>query len=226
MGVWSDQALATKQKQIFCCLSTVLTTTWHNEAWDPWEISIEQKHSRAADGAIRLVTEWDYTSESSTHTSFPGTCSMWGRFRLSYTDPVTFKGLLEDPDPADPGPDPESPRHQVQSPQLTPHHCCGVFRDQETNSGNAELRSVDLVNVFASEVKRSHATCCHILPLMLLLRLLQQQQEGCWRCQTSSQVKGQFQDSVYNHDVSAFFLTDGMKTKVMIKRELEQTSGD
>lgn len=56
--------------------------------------------------------------------------------------------------------------------------------------------------------------------------LFQNKRVCCCLCQTSSQVKGQFQDSVYNHDVPALFLAHEIKTKVMIKRELEQTSGD
>lgn len=61
---------SSRKKTHFCCLGTELAAKmiqWDIRAmWIGFQISIERTHCWADDGAIRLVTDWDYTSVSST----------------------------------------------------------------------------------------------------------------------------------------------------------------
>lgn len=57
---------SSRKKTNFCCLGTALAAKmvqWSiRPMWNGFQISIEQSHCWADDGAIRLVTDWDYTS--------------------------------------------------------------------------------------------------------------------------------------------------------------------
>lgn len=141
---------------------------------------------------------------------------MWGRFRLSYADPVTPR-----------------PSWSLTWPWLSPSSspewlpavlCSGTQRLI------LEMQNSNVCTQLMSLPQKLKVKPCNMLPhpaahaAPAAAAATTDSTDIDSLCWTSPQVKGQFQDLVYNHVVSALFLDHEIKTKVMIRRE--QTSRD